>query len=147
MTEKKRGRGRPKRAPINLKWNWSLRERLSQMMQMFTRYYVKQTSLQKKIQVLLQGLRVYNDRNGAVRFVLQWLFDDNIVSRLPEGKTPYGDNPAPASDLTETSLRFEFNKLKYYVTDELDNLRRETMWIQLLEGIPAKSGTIGFSER
>ena len=91
--------------------------------------------------------RVYNDRNGAVRFVLQWLFDDNIVSRLPEGKTPYGDNPAPASDLTETSLRFEFNKLKYYVTDELDNLRRETMWIQLLEGIPAKEGTIGFSRR
>ena len=89
-----------------------------------------------------QGLRVYNDRNGAVRFVLQWLFDDNIVSRLPEGKTPYGDNPAPASDLTETSLRFEFNKLKYYVTDELDNLRRETMWIQLLEGIPAKEAEL-----
>ena len=32
-----------------------------------------------------QGLRVYNDRNGAVRFVLQWLFD-KISSKLPEGK-------------------------------------------------------------
>ena len=28
------------------------------------------------------------------------------------------------------------------MTDELDNLRRETMWIQLLEGIPAKEAEL-----
>ena len=43
------------------------------------------------------------------------------------------------SDLTETQLRFEFRKFKYFVTEEvLPQVRRETMWIELLEGIPSK---------
>ena len=141
--EKKRGRGRPKGAPN--KPNMELvteRRTLQNDADVYEILCQANIVAEEDTSLAAQGLRVYNDRNGAVRFVLQWLFDDNIVSRLPEGKTPYGDNPAPASDLTETSLRFEFNKLKYYVTDELDNLRRESMWIQLLEGIPAKEAEL-----
>jgi hypothetical protein len=82
------------------------------------------------------GLRVFNDRNGAVSKILQWVFDDNIKSTLPEGPTPFNKNEAPASDLTETSLRFEFKLFKYFVTEEVPQVRRETMWIELLEGIP-----------
>ena len=26
----------------------------------------------------VNGLRTFNDRNGAVRFLLQWVYDDNI---------------------------------------------------------------------
>ena len=68
--------------------------------------------------------------------ILQWVFDDNINSTLPEGPTPFNKNEAPASDLTETSLRFEFKLFKYFVTEEVPQVRRETMWIELLEGIP-----------
>ena len=40
--------------------------------------------------------------------------------------------------MTETQLRFEFRKFRYFVTEEVPQVRRETMWIELLEGIPAK---------
>jgi len=90
----------------------------------------------------VNGLRVFNDRNGAVRFLLQWVFDDNIKSTLPEGKTPYNQDDAPASDLAQTSLRFEVRLFKYFVTEEVAQTRRETMWIQLLEGIPAKEAEL-----
>jgi hypothetical protein len=83
-----------------------------------------------------QGIRVFSERNGAVKLVLQWVFDDNINSTLPEGKTPYNRDEAPASDLAQTSLRFESRQFKYFVTEEVPQTRRETMWIQLLEGIP-----------
>ena len=32
----------------------------------------------------------------------------------------------------------EYKKFKYFVTEQIPSLRRETMWIELLEGIPAK---------
>ena len=86
----------------------------------------------------INGLKVFSETNGAVKSVLQWAFSDNIISKLPEGKTPYNVNDAPASDLTESALRFEFRKFKYFVTEEVPQVRRETMWIELLEGIPSK---------
>ena len=80
----------------------------------------------------------FSQTNGAVEKVLMWAFSDRITSTLPEGKTPYKPNDAPASDLSESALRFEFRKFKYFVTDEIPALRRESMWIELLESIPAK---------
>lgn len=90
----------------------------------------------------VNGLKVFNDTNGAVRAVLQWAFSDRIISKLPEGKTPYKSNDAPASDLSESALRFEFRKFKYFVTNEVPQTRRETMWIELLESIPAKEAEL-----
>ena len=39
-------------------------------------------------------------------------------------------------------MRFEFRKFKYFVTNEVPALRRESMWIELLEGIPAKEAEL-----
>ena len=36
----------------------------------------------------------------------------------------------------------EYNKFKYFVTEQIPSLRRETMWIQLLDGIPAKEAEL-----
>ena len=137
MTEKKRGRGRPKGAPnkplmdlpterTNLTANADVYEILGQ------------ANLVEEVEKQAHGLKVYNDRNGAVSKVLKWVFDENINSTLPEGPTPYGKNESPATDLTETSLRFEHKLFKYFVTEELPNLKREQMWVGMLEGIPAK---------
>ena len=136
MTEK-RGRGRPKGAPnkplmdlpterTNLTANADVYEILGQ------------ANLVEEVDKQAHGLKVYNDRNGAVSKVLKWVFDENINSTLPEGPTPYGKNESPATDLTETSLRFEHKLFKYFVTEELPNLKREQMWVGMLEGIPAK---------
>ena len=137
MTEKKRGRGRPKGAPnkplmdlpterTNLTANADVYEILGQ------------ANLVEEVDKQAHGLKVYNDRNGAVSKVLKWVFDENINSTLPEGATPYGKNESPATDLTETSLRFEHKLFKYFVTEELPNLKREQMWVGMLEGIPVK---------
>lgn len=99
---------------------------------------LEQCNLVEEDEKIVNGLKHYAERNGAVLPVLQWIFDKNIVSRLPEGKTPYTPNPAPIEDLTESSLRFEFKKFKYFVNDELKDLKREHMWIELLEAIPPR---------
>ncbi|MAL34553.1 MAG: hypothetical protein CMK95_00655 [Pseudomonas sp.] len=74
--------------------------------------------------------------------ILQWVFDKDINSTLPEGKTPYGSNDAPATDLTETSLRFEHKLFKYFVTEQLPVAKRENMWIGMLEGIPSEEAQL-----
>ena len=76
------------------------------------------------------------------KHILQWVFTDRIVSKLPDFKTPYNVNDAPASDLTESALRFEFRKFKYFVTNEVPQTRRETMWIELLESILCKEAEL-----
>ena len=85
---------------------------------------------------------VYGQSNGALQDILQWVFNDRIKSTLPEGKTPYKQNDAPASDLSESALRFEFKKFKYFCTEEVPKTRRETMWIEMLESIPAKEAEL-----
>jgi len=143
MTEKKRGRGRPKGAPNKPKMELiTKREKLMKNADVFEILCQAELVAKDNEDNCINGLRVFNDTNGAVRPVLQWAFSDNIVSKLPDGKTPYTPNDAPASDLTESALRFEFRKFKYFVTEEVPQTRRETMWIELLESIPAKEAEL-----
>ena len=139
MSEKKRGRGRPKGSPnkpvmeliterVNLTKNADVYEILCQA----------DIVAQEDEDKAAHGLKVFSETHAAVPRVCQWYFDSKINSTLPEGATPYNKNDAPASDLTETQLRFEFRKFKYFVTEEVPQVRRETMWIELLEGIPSK---------
>jgi len=135
--EKKRGRGRPKGAP-----NKPLMELPSERMNLTNNADVweilGQANLVEDVDKQAHGLKVYNERNGAVQKVLKWAFDENIKSTLPEGPTPYGKNESPASDLSETSLRFEHKLFKYFVTEELPQTKRESLWIGMLEGIPKR---------
>ena len=142
MTEK-RGRGRPKGAP-----NKPLMKLITERKELLGDADVYEILCQANIvaeespDLAVQGLQVFNDRNGAIKPVLQWAFDVNINSTLPEGKTPYGQNDAPATDLTETSLRFEHKLFKYFVTEQIPVVKREHMWIGLLEGIPKEEAEL-----
>jgi len=142
MTEK-RGRGRPKGAP-----NKPLMELITERKELLGNADVYEILCQANIvaketpELAVQGLQVFNDKNGAIKPVLQWAFDVNINSTLPEGKTPYGSNDAPATDLAETSLRFEHKLFKYFVTEQLPVVKREHMWIGLLEGIPKEEAEL-----
>ena len=139
MSEKKRGRGRPKGSP-----NKPLMELIKERVNLTKNADVYEILCQADIVAqededkAAHGLKVFSETNAAVPRVCQWYFDSKINSTLPEGATPYNKNDAPASDLTETQLRFEFRKFKYFVTEEVPQVRRETMWIELLEGIPNK---------
>lgn len=137
-TEKKRGRGRPKGSGNKpIMELVTERKKLTNNADVYEILCQANIVAEESVDLAAQGLRVFNDRNGAVKPVVMWALKDSIKSTLPSGKTPYKPNPAPATDLTETSLRFEHQKFKYFVTEQVSNHKRQGMWIELLESIPA----------
>jgi len=136
MTEKK-GRGRPKGAPNKPKLELiTKREVLPKDADVYEILCQAEIVATVDADLAAQGLKVFNERNGAVKPTLQWAFDDNITSKLPIGETPYKGDDAPSSDLAVTSLRFEYRLFKYFVTEQVSAVKREQMWIGMLEGIP-----------
>ena len=119
----------------------------------------KQRTKAKKIEVL----KTY--AHDSVMAVLIWNFDETIVSLLPEGEVPYGntreDNSVTGSlsdkindavdmmresgssslgsqDQGKASIRAEYTKFYNFLkggNNGLSSLRRETMFINILEGL------------
>lgn len=73
----------------------------------------------------------------ALRQLLIWNYDESIESAIPDGPVPYKVNDAPAG--TEHSrLEQEYRNFYRFCKggdNSLPALRRETMFIQLLEGL------------
>ena len=98
----------------------------------------KQRSKAKKIDIL----REYAD--DALKAILIWNFDPTAISVLPEGHVPYKENEVPVGT-DHTSLRREWKNLYHFVkggNDRLSAIRRETMFIQLLEGLHPEEAKI-----
>jgi len=119
----------------------------------------KQRTKTKKIEVL----KTY--AHDSIMAVLIWNFDESIVSLLPEGEVPYGntreDNSMTGTlsdkindavdkmkemgsaslgsqDQGKASIRKEYTKFYNFLkggNDSLSSLRRETMFINILEGL------------
>ena len=113
-------------------------------------------------------LQQYED--DSVKSIVIWNFDDTVVSLLPEGDVPYGDlkdqnvysgslsenlamearggEAATKQDLQgqgRTSLRREWQNLYHYVqggNNTLSTIRREMMFINLLEGLHPKEAEL-----
>ena len=85
----------------------------------------------KKIEILKE----YDDL--ALKAILIWNFDPTAISVLPEGPVPYKENEVPIGT-DHTSLRREWKNLYHFVkggNDAMKNLRRESMFINLLSGL------------
>jgi len=98
----------------------------------------KQRSGAKKAEILQEY------RNDALTAILIWNFDDSIISVLPPGDVPYKENEVPVGT-DHTSLRREWKHLYNFVkggNDTLNGLRRETMFIQMLEGLHPEEAKI-----
>ena len=94
-------------------------------------YVGKQKSKVSKV----QALKEY--RNDALVSILIWNFDETVVSMMPEGEVPFTPNESPLGT-DHTSLRREAKNLYHFVkggNDSLNGIRRETMFIQMLEGL------------
>ena len=115
----------------------------------------KQRTKEKKIEVLKEY------RNDALVSILIWNFDESIRSALPEGPVPYSsvqeqtsgndtlsgtidkqlNNPQVIdsySNAQRTSLRKEASIFYNFIeggNDGISKIRRETMFINLLEGL------------
>ena len=73
-----------------------------------------------------------------------WNFDDSVISLLPEGKVPYKPNENPLGS-DHSSLRREQRNLYLFVkggNDSISTIRRETIFIQMLEGLHPKEADI-----
>lgn len=124
----------------------------------------KQRSNAKKIEVL----KTYE--HDALKSILIWNFDETVISLLPAGDVPYGDvkdqniysgtlsenlskeasggESATVQDLQgrgRTSLRKEYQNLYHYVkggNNTLSTIRREMMFINLLQGLHPKESEV-----
>ena len=85
-----------------------------------------------------QKIKLLQQHNSdALRKILIINFDESIESDLPEGSVPYKPNEAPAGT-EHARLSTEHRLLHYFVkggADSLTSLKRETMFVGLLEGL------------
>jgi hypothetical protein len=124
----------------------------------------KQRTTAKKIEVL----KTYE--HDSLKTIFIWNFDESVISLLPEGDVPYGDvkeqnvysgslsenlrreslggESATGQDLDgrgRTSLRREYQNLYHYVkggNNTLTTIRREMMFINLLQGLHPKEAEV-----
>ena len=97
-----------------------------------------QRSKAKKIQILQE----YSD--DALKAILIWNFDPTAISIIPSGPVPYKENEVPVGT-DHTSLRREWKNLYHFLkggNDSLSTMRRETMFIQMLEGLHPEEAKI-----
>ena len=91
----------------------------------------KQRSKAKKVEILQEY------ETDALKTIFIWNFDQTVISVLPSGDVPFNKNEVPVGT-DHTSLRREYKHLYNFVkggNDGLSGLRRETMFIQMLEGL------------
>jgi hypothetical protein len=119
----------------------------------------KQRTNSKKVEIL----RKYEDPSLKAIFI--WNFDETVISMLPPGEVPYasvgeqnsfsgtitgkigdavskmeemGSNSLGANDQGRSSIRKEFKMFYNFIkggNDGLSSLRRETMFINILQGL------------
>ena len=116
----------------------------------------KQRTTAKKVEALKKF------EHASLKALFIWNFDDTVISMLPPGEVPYSslkDEQNTSGTLSTridqqsstmrfnntvnanqgfTTLRREYTKLYNFIrggNDQLNSLRRETMFIQILEGL------------
>ena len=126
----------------------------------------KQRSNVKKVEVL----KTYDD--APLKTILIWNFDETVISLLPEGDVPYastgeqtsysgtlsskvndavfkmnelGSNSLGSMDQGKSSIRKEYQMFFNFVkggNNGLSSLRRETMFINILQGLHPKEAEL-----
>lgn len=126
----------------------------------------KQRSNAKKVEVL----KTYDD--ASLKTILIWNFDETVISLLPEGDVPYAStgeqtsysgtlsskvndavfkmnelesNSLGSMDQGKSSIRKEYQMFFNFVkggNNGLSSLRRETMFINILQGLHPKEAEL-----
>ena len=72
--------------------------------------------------------------NGALKLLFEHAFNPEKKFNLPEGDPPFKADAAPIG-MSPGNLHMEMRKLYIFCREDLTSLRRETLFIQLLENI------------
>ena len=92
----------------------------------------------KKIEVL----KKYD--TNELRMFLKGAFDEKLEWLLPEGKPPYTPNDAPVGT-EHTWLKQEVKRMFHFLqggNPELSQMKRDNMFIQMLEGLSAEEAEL-----
>ncbi len=95
----------------------------------------KAKTREEKKQILLDR------ENFATKAILQLNYHPDVKWKIPKGAPPY----TPSENQADASLHFEVKKLDYYVDPSPHNipmLRRESMFVQLLERLDPKDAKL-----
>lgn len=79
-------------------------------------------------------------KGDHIKALLIWNYDKGIESAIPQGEVPYKKNEAPANTAGHTRLAHEWRTLYNFVrggNDKLSQMKRESLFVQLLEGLHA----------
>ena len=92
-----------------------------------------------------EKIKLLRENNSvALRQLLIINFDDSVVSIIPEGEVPYTPNDAPVGT-DHSRLEQEYRGLYRFFKGgdkKLPSLKRESMFIQLLEGLAAEEAEL-----
>ena len=92
-----------------------------------------------------QKVRILRENDTPpLRMIIKASFDPSIEWELPEGDVPYTKNDAPEGT-EHTNLTHESRLLFHFIkggNPKLTALRRENMFIQLLEGLSEEEAEI-----
>jgi hypothetical protein len=90
-------------------------------------------------------IKLLQDHNSnALRAILIASYDESAECLLPEGEVPYTPNDAPKGT-EHTYLEREFRQLRLFYKgggSNLTPLRREALFIQLLEGLHSEEAEV-----
>lgn len=75
----------------------------------------------------------YKD-DAALKFIFEYAFDPSKKFDLPAGDPPYKEDPAPLG-MSPANLRMETKKFYVFQRKDVSNLRREQLFIGLLENV------------
>lgn len=78
-------------------------------------------------------LSLYRD-NYAIKTLFEYAFDPNMKMVLPEGEPPYKKDTAPIG-MSQANFYQQVKKLYVYKRTDISNLRREQLFVQLLESL------------
>ena len=87
---------------------------------------------------------LHKHNSQALRSLLIWNFDEKVISAGPEGEVPYTPNDAPVGT-DHTRLESEYRGLYRFFKggdNRLKPLKRESMFVQLLEGLSAEEAEL-----
>lgn len=86
-----------------------------------------------------------NANRMCIRDVLQGTFDPRVKWLLPEGIPPYtpqAEGPPAPKSLVREHLNFKYFAAHSQLAQELDTIRRERMFIDLLESVDPRDAAI-----
>lgn len=91
------------------------------------------TEILEEVNTNPQSIVKYKD-NYAIKSIFEYSFDPNLKFILPEGAPPYKKDTAPIG-MSQANFYQQVKKLYIFRRTDISNVRREQLFVQLLESL------------